>query len=908
MKILLLLHDYYELNSEYEIPLNVTQKGIGDELSLHQSHVSRSLTHLLNENYIISKSTHIKGIHRRKKAYFLTEKGLKYTNYLINIINKHQYLIQINNNQIIQGTISEAQSIIYNTFGIKPTTFHMVSSYIKGNCIFISNNNELNSNNNIPIMKIFIDRERELNQILEYYNNIKCPYIFITGLAGIGKTSLITKFIEDKNDISKCWLTLNEWTSTDYIINKWKQFAYNKGVNLKQSQNINLPPYKHDIAEIVKLIINNKFLFIIDDFHKSEKDVHDFFKYIITNISECKSTFIFSTRIRPEFLSIKELLYGKISEIKLTELDEKSSYKILEEKGIQIQDYKIIYQLTKGHPLALEIITGDLKNIKEKNSLHLAKYIDEEILTNLSNDEIEVLYLASIYEKPVDIEGLIQQKNVPISIIDKLEKMMLLQPFHNGCFGIHSLLKRIIENRMTYFEKQKHFNLAIEYLSLNDSYENLTHKYLIYNKYEKKEELEEFILDYGEVLIPYNAEKVSEIYSSINKTNLSKFQYIKYLLISADLDILEDHLTSADSKLDIGLIETDNILNSNYPVHIKDECIEYISKIYNRKAKISSFLKKDDAIVLLQKNIEHNKKYGDITGWGKALNNLGVAYTKKGDFENSIKTLKKAKKLFKDIHDYTSIAFIELNIADVYLLLRNNEEVINHIQRASHITIRQPYLCGLIHRKIGITYSKMKDYNKSIQYLSFAYGKFKQYNDEIQSLLTLCFLFHSTLLNNNIIPAKDYIKSIDKEIQKISDININIKEISILHLRNIAMISTSLKKENYYLYITNILKKLHEISNDKEMIIIIREILPFFNSNECKIIFLKICLKIYEKYNTIKGLVILYLWLGNIYSVDGKNNHAIDIYRKSLKYAKITGYFSAEKELNKKIDIIQSKI
>ena len=79
-RILLHLRRYYGAKKLVEAPQAVTQKGIADAIDIRVTHVPRSVKKLDEEGMIYESVMHIKGLDKRRKAYFLTEKGMFYAN------------------------------------------------------------------------------------------------------------------------------------------------------------------------------------------------------------------------------------------------------------------------------------------------------------------------------------------------------------------------------------------------------------------------------------------------------------------------------------------------------------------------------------------------------------------------------------------------------------------------------------------------------------------------------------------------------------------------------------------------------------------------------------------------------------------------------------------------------------
>jgi DNA-binding PadR family transcriptional regulator len=78
-RILLHLHSYRTNNFENNAPEELTQMGIGLGIDINYSHVPRAVKRLQEQGLIIEKTVHIQSqpTGRRRKAYFLTDSGLK---------------------------------------------------------------------------------------------------------------------------------------------------------------------------------------------------------------------------------------------------------------------------------------------------------------------------------------------------------------------------------------------------------------------------------------------------------------------------------------------------------------------------------------------------------------------------------------------------------------------------------------------------------------------------------------------------------------------------------------------------------------------------------------------------------------------------------------------------------------
>lgn len=75
-KILLYLQKYNDQQTKTTVPYGLCQKGIGDNIELSRSRVSRYLNRLIERGYVKEDVKHVVGLKRKRKVYFLTKNGM----------------------------------------------------------------------------------------------------------------------------------------------------------------------------------------------------------------------------------------------------------------------------------------------------------------------------------------------------------------------------------------------------------------------------------------------------------------------------------------------------------------------------------------------------------------------------------------------------------------------------------------------------------------------------------------------------------------------------------------------------------------------------------------------------------------------------------------------------------------
>src|SRR4030042_1455120 len=74
-RILLHLAEFDRYRDEAEVPMGVSQEGISERLQTQVHNASRALASLQAEGLVFDRLSHVRGAPKRRRAYFLTEKG-----------------------------------------------------------------------------------------------------------------------------------------------------------------------------------------------------------------------------------------------------------------------------------------------------------------------------------------------------------------------------------------------------------------------------------------------------------------------------------------------------------------------------------------------------------------------------------------------------------------------------------------------------------------------------------------------------------------------------------------------------------------------------------------------------------------------------------------------------------------
>jgi hypothetical protein len=266
----------------------------------------------------------------------------------------------------------------------------------------------------------FYGREQELETLSNWIFNQNSCLISILGTSGIGKTTLVKRFID---------LNLDKF---EIII--WKTLKYPKSLNLLIDDLLQIckqqPKETLDdkIKQLLYILTNNKCLIILDDiqniftsgelagkYRTEYQDYQTLFK-IITETQHQSNIILISQEKCPEMESLDTELYP----IKSLELSGLYHPDILQNTGLKNQDNWLdLIKLYAGNLMFLKTITvlisknydGEVAEFLAENTLHITQQMQsyfQETFNLLSPIEKQIVLYLSRFENPISREELRQ--------------------------------------------------------------------------------------------------------------------------------------------------------------------------------------------------------------------------------------------------------------------------------------------------------------------------------------------------------------------------------------------------------------------------------------------------------------------------------------------------------------------
>ncbi|TRT88562.1 MAG: NACHT domain-containing protein, partial [Microcystis aeruginosa Ma_AC_P_19900807_S299] len=337
----------------------------------------------------------------------------------------------------------------------------------------LSNENDLNSNNNSQFESIyhdltlapqiidFYDRENELATISNWVFKQNTRLIAVLGLWGIGKTTLVKRFID---------LNLEQF---EVVI--WKSLKFPKSLDLWLNDLLNTcqkePKESTDnkIQQLLEVLSNHKCLIVLDDFqnlfavgqmagnYQPEYSSYQHFLKLIAEIQHQSHFILISQEKSAEMNYINQ----ENSPTQCLELSGFEAIDFLKNKGLQDGERWLeLIQLYEGNPFYLidiavlikDVFDGKVNDFLAENSLVITKKMQshlKQIFGRCSPLAQQIALELSKVDQPLSREEL--KNNLDLSASDlinglqSLQQRYLIQREQNR-FQLSSIFKAYIKS------------------------------------------------------------------------------------------------------------------------------------------------------------------------------------------------------------------------------------------------------------------------------------------------------------------------------------------------------------------------------------------------------------------------------------------------------------------------------
>ena len=315
----------------------------------------------------------------------------------------------------------------------------------------------------MPDLGAFYDRTPELETLTTWILQKQCRLIAITGISGIGKTSLAVQIVQQiKNQFDYIiWRTIDVSHTLDEFQQELIQL-------FSQSEKLDSPTTKPKPLSLIKYLQKHRCLIILDDVHnlfssgelagkyKPEYEEYRHFFKQIEKLSH-QSCFLLIGWEQPREISQIESQNNPIHTLQINGLDIVAAGEILRDYGLAEIDYSTLIHRYQGNPLWLKSVATLIQesgvNVTDllQNDIILLPEDVKDILRQqcdrLSDTEKQILSILARETQPLKLAKLIdKQPNLNlelVNVLQSLQRRCLVEKIEDS-FWLSPLIKQYL--------------------------------------------------------------------------------------------------------------------------------------------------------------------------------------------------------------------------------------------------------------------------------------------------------------------------------------------------------------------------------------------------------------------------------------------------------------------------------
>ena len=656
-RILLHLLDYSDYKNSVEVPFSLSQMGIANAVAIARSNVPRAIAGLKDQGLLVERQAHVKGVSRKRKAYFLTESGKTLAEDTWNELRSFALRCILADGIIQETTLGEINTIL--PFSMRSVD---IIRYMDDNCIMdsrtlsadlierdLSKHVEkqlVTSLGDLPRLRHFYGRENELDNM---YNLLeaRATTLLVPGIAGIGKTTMASKLIERfMHRRNLLYHRCQDWEGSRSFFESVGEWLANIGDSTFADYIATTPVPKP--AEAANLLINalegTPTLIVVDDFHKvSDSTLHQTFQAMALGLlgSEEKIGLVLFSRSFKPVVPSKDA-EGRIASLvlPLDGLDSLSGRKLLSSfTDLQDEQWLYIHGISRGHPLVLELINRGASATAFHETLE--NYVTVEIFSKLSAEQKRVLSVLSIFREPVSIDALAEQ-SLDIDTLDSLVEQGLARQVDSEIYDVHDLIRefllRSIDNQ-TKLELHAKCSNWYKKFSQTPGYTIELIFHLLSS--DNMVEAASLIVEDGRTLISQGHMELLGLINTITLDDVPQEMLANIFQFKGEILSLLGRFEEA--KTAFGSAQEQALKVKNHS--IQAEALSALADISLKQGSL------DESLTMHKEALEIFIKQKDAVGAARSYNNMGYLLRRKNDNSKAIESYSEVERILDENDD-----------------------------------------------------------------------------------------------------------------------------------------------------------------------------------------------------------------------------------------------------------------
>ncbi len=726
-RILLHLLDYSDYKGSVEVPFALSQMGIANAVSIARSNVPRAIAGLKDQGLLVERQAHVKGVSRKRKAYFLTDPGMNMADDTWKRLRHFSFRAILEGGNTVTTTLGNANQEL--PFSMRPVD---LIRYLDDNGILdtrllskelverdLSKHVEkqlVTALGDLPRLRHFYGREQELDNMVNLLD-ARATTLLIPGIAGIGKTTIASKLIERfMHRRNLLYHRCQDWEGSRSFFDSVADWLANIGdSNFADYLAATPVPKPSEAARLlVDALEGTAALIVIDDFHKiADSILHKTFQAMslaLLGSEEEIGLVIFSRSFKP-VVPTKDA-EGRIASLvlPLDGLDSEAGRNLLTSfESLEDEQWLHIHGLSRGHPLVLELINRGAS----AGAFHetLENYVSVEIFSKLSAKQKQVLTCLAIFREPVILEALAAQ-GLDTDELDSLVEQGLARDVDTETYDLHDLIREfLIRSLNDETRKDVHSKCSDWYRSLKPTPDVSIELIFHLTKCDCGEEAADLVVEQGREIVSQGHMELIGLIESIPLENLNISIKTKLYQLRGEVLVLLGRFIEAEEILQ----QTKIFAESEGLTITEAEVLSALADIALKQGN------SDDALSMHRDALEKFIELDDAKGAARSYNNMGYLLRRRNDKTKALEAYGEVEKILSQ-SDSHELLGSQLILARAFIELGEIDRARDHALTAFEKTdgIDDVQLHARAQAVLGRYYAKVGDSDVALHHYSSA--------------------------------------------------------------------------------------------------------------------------------------------------------------------------------------------
>jgi tetratricopeptide (TPR) repeat protein/DNA-binding MarR family transcriptional regulator len=645
-RLILHLSEMDKHKDDPEVPVGASQEGIAQRLGTGVHTVSRMLSSIVKEGLVSERLAHVRGAPKRRKAYSLTEMGMKVAQSLRTDIAGRKMVLE-HDGKAQEMSFEEAIRRIGSISGITPGFPEMVDLAIANDVIRMEmfprqsagkrcSPEFVERSQGRPKVENFFGRDAERKAILERLDSPDTSTVLIWGMPGIGKSTLASKLFDElSGKRTMFWYSFRGWDTESSFLSALSDFLVSAG----RSDTVTGLKRGSSPAEMFMPLVNDLsgcgMVMFLDDIQKCSRQVTSLLSMVTEAARVSKSSkIVLLSRTIPGFFS--NAVQGNIL-VELAGLDRDSAWHMAQ--SMNAKDSVRIVDESHGHPLLLSLMA---RGGPGQSKGDVISFIEREVYSAVSEKERKVLEMLSVFRHPVPVDAV---PDSDYAVVAGLRQRALVVEQEDGIWT-HDLLKDFFTSHLSAQAKKEYHSLAAAYCDKNPAAEwKLETLYHLVEADSWAEALRVAIVNASELASDFPEETLALV-SKIPSDSGSHRENAELLFIRGQLheELGSEESALADFERSLSLLGA-------------EEDVAKRALVLETQARLRSEVRRwSEALSDHQKALHIYERSNDKEGQTREWLNIGGVLRKKGDFAKAREAYMKALSLATKDEDRPSEA------------------------------------------------------------------------------------------------------------------------------------------------------------------------------------------------------------------------------------------------------------